>query len=55
MNLHEECLLRYLKSPDELSYFTEILKINNSILEKQFIIKNFVAKSLIISYTDKTD
>lgn len=55
MNLHEECLLRYLKSPDELSYSTEILKLNNFILEKQFLMKNFVAKSLSISYTDKID
>ena len=42
MNLHEECLLKYLKNPDELSYSTEILKINNLILEKQFILKNFM-------------
>ena len=53
MNLHEECLLKYLKRPDELSYTTDILKLNNFILEKQFIVKNFVAKSLSISYTDK--
>ena len=53
MNLHEECLLNYLKKPDELSYSTEILKLNNFILEKQFIMKNFVAKSFSISYTDK--
>ncbi len=52
MNLHEECLLRYLKYPDELSYATEILKLNNFIMEKQFLMKNFVAKSLVISYTD---
>ena len=55
MNLHEECLLNYLKNPDELSYATDILKLNNYILEKQFIIKNFVAKSLTISYTDRVD
>lgn len=53
MNLHEECLLRYLKYPDELSYATEILKLNNFILEKRFLMKNFVAKSLVISYTDE--
>ncbi len=53
MNLHEECLLRYLKIPDELSYSTEILKLNNFILEKKFISKNFVAKSLTFSYTDE--
>ena len=53
MNLHEQCLLRYLKNPDELSYSTEILKLNNFILEKRFIVKNFVAKSFTIGYTDE--
>ena len=52
MNLHEECLLRYLQNPDELSYSTEVLKLNNYILEKQFLLKNFVAKSAIINYTE---
>ena len=40
MNLHEKCLLRYLQNPDELSYSTEILKVNNFILEKTFILEN---------------
>ena len=53
MNLHEECLLKYLKYPDQLSYTTEIIKLNNLIMEKQFLMKNFVAKSFSISYTDK--
>lgn len=52
MNLHEKCLLKYLQNPDELSYFTQILKLNNFILEKQFLFKNFVAKSPVINYTD---
>jgi len=55
MNLHEQCLLRYLKNPDELSYSTEILKLNNFILEKRFLVKNFVAKSSNINYTDNVD
>ena len=55
MNLHEQCLLRYLKNPDELSYSTEILKLHNFILEKRFIVKNFVAKSSRINYTDNVD
>lgn len=55
MNLHEQCLLRYLKNPDELSYSTEILKLNNFILEKRFIVKNFVAKPSRINYTDNVD
>ncbi len=52
MNLHEKCLLRYLKNPDELSYTTEILKLNNFIMEKKFLMKNFVAKTSTISYTE---
>lgn len=55
MNLHEQCLLRYLKNPDELSYSTEILKLNNFILEKRFVVKNFVAKSSKFTYTDNID
>ncbi len=53
MNLHEKCLLKYLQNPDELSYSTEILKLNNFILEKQFIIKNFVAKNSQLNYTEE--
>ena len=52
MNLHEQCLLRYLQKPDELSYSTEILKLNNFILEKRFLVKNFVAKTSVINYTE---
>ena len=52
MNLHEQCLLRYLQNPDELSYSTDILKLNNFILEKHFILNNFVAKLSTLSYTD---
>ena len=55
MNLHEECLLRYLKRPDGIPCTTEILKLNNLILEKQFLMKNFVAKSFAISYTENRD
>ena len=51
MNLHEECLLRYLQNPDELAYSTQVLKLNNFILERQFVLKNFVAKSFNINYT----
>ena len=46
MNLHEKCLLRYLQNPDELSYSTEILKLNNCILERQFVL-NHVTLNLI--------
>jgi hypothetical protein len=49
MNLHEKCLLRYLQKPDELSYTTEILKLNNYILEKQFVLNNFTQNDKIMS------
>ena len=35
MNLHEECLLKYLINPLELFYTTELLRINNELLEKE--------------------
>lgn len=43
MNINEKCLLRYLQYPDELSYTTEILKLNNKILEQKFIMRNILA------------
>lgn len=46
MNLHEKCLLRYLQNPDELSYSTEILKLNNFILEKHFILNHLDKKEI---------
>ncbi len=49
MNLHEQCLLRYLQDPDELTSATEALLQNNSMLEEQFIV-NLVAKYSHISY-----
>ncbi len=52
MNLHEQCLLRYLKHPDELSYATEILKLNNQILEKKFVVKNILANLTLFNYTE---
>ena len=40
-NMNEECLLGYLKRPDSLCYCTNMLKLNNEILEKHYILKNF--------------
>ena len=34
MNLHEECLLKYLLNPLDLLHSTELLKLNNSLIEK---------------------
>lgn len=53
MNLNEECLLNYLKSPDELSYSTDILKLNNQILEQHFLLENILTKNLSLRYNTK--
>lgn len=53
MNLHEECLLKYLKNPDELSYSTDILKLNNQILEQHFLLENMLAKNLNFGCNNK--
>lgn len=55
MNLHEQCLLRYLTHPDELSYTTEILKLTNRILEQRFLVKNILANTALLNYTESTD
>jgi hypothetical protein len=55
MNLHEQCLLRYLKNPDELSYATEILKLNNKILEEKFVLKNILANLSMLNYTNNVE
>ena len=44
MSLHEDCLINYLLKPDELAYTTEILKLNNKLLEREFIKNNISAK-----------
>ncbi|MEI8129444.1 MAG: hypothetical protein WCG95_07495 [bacterium] len=53
MNLHEECLLKYLKSPDELGYSTDILKLNNQILEQHFLLQNVLTKNSNLIYNNK--
>lgn len=55
MNINEQCLLRYLQYPDELSYTTEILKLNNKILEQKFIVKNILTNVAGFTYTKNTD
>ena len=35
MNLHEECLLKYLLNPSGLFQTLELLKLNNSIIEQE--------------------
>ena len=55
MNINEQCLLRYLQYPDELSYTTEILKLNNKIMEQKFITKNILANVTMLNYTINAD
>lgn len=37
MNLHEECLLKYLLNPMDLFRSTELLKLNNDLIEKGLV------------------
>lgn len=53
MNLNEECLLKFLKAPDELSCCSDILKLNNQILEQHFILENILSKNLNLVYNKK--
>lgn len=45
MNLHEECLLKYLLNPIDLFRSTEMLKLNNSLIEKGIINNNFTTQT----------
>ena len=49
MNLHEECLLKYLLNPVDLSRSTELLKLNNSLIEKGTFAN--LAKNSKVNYT----
>ena len=51
MNLHEECLLKYLLNPLDLLHSTELLKINNNLIEKGLRGEKFLAKNPKINYT----
>ena len=55
MNLNEQCLLRYLKYPDELSFHTEILKLNNKILEQKFVTKHILAHMAGFDFAQQTE
>ena len=49
MNLHEECLLKYLTNPLDLLYATETLKTNNSLLEKAVCENKFATKGIKVN------
>ncbi len=51
MNLHEECLLKFLLNPLDLFQTTELLKLNNTLIEKGNFAQGILAKTPKINYT----
>lgn len=51
MNLHEECLLKYLTYPFDLFQTTELLKLSNNLLRENKFKSDFLAKKVKINYT----
>ena len=49
MNLHEECLLKYLLHPRDLTATTEMLKLNNLMIEKSLVCNNNSVKAAEIA------
>ena len=47
MSVNEDCLIKYLQKPDELAYTTEILKLNNKLMEREFVKKHIFGKIVI--------
>ncbi len=45
MNLHEECLLKYLLNPADLFRSTELLKLNNDLIQKGTFKSSYFAKN----------
>ena len=50
MNLHEECLLKYLLNPLGLFNSTEMLKMNNELIEKGFAKPSVLRKASKIKF-----
>ena len=50
MNLHEECLLKYLLNPLDLFYSTEQLVMNNSLIEKKVPVDRYVRQNVNVNY-----
>ena len=55
MNLHEECLLKYLLNPLDLLQSTELLKFNNSLIEKSICVDKILAKKAKINFNELGD
>ena len=52
MNLHEECLLKYLINPIDLLNVTESLRINNELISKEFEKTKHLVRNSKIKYTE---
>ncbi len=52
LNVNEDCLLRYLKFPDELSCCTDMLKLSNKILENHYVLENILTQKTSLLYND---
>ena len=50
MNLHEECLIKYLVNPLDLFYATEMLKNANRMIEDGVLKREFIAKNRTVNY-----
>ena len=51
MNLHEECLLKYLTNPSELTDSTDTLKLINKILSKGIFDEKYLMNRVSMEYT----
>ena len=51
MNLHEECLLKYLSNTKSLSSTTELLKLQNSLIEENLNKKNKYRTKFSVKFT----
>lgn len=50
MNLHEECLLKYLLNPTGINTSTELLKQANKLITKKTNFSNLLAKAVQMGY-----
>ena len=50
MNLHEECLIKYLLNPLDLFYVTEMLTKSNRMIEDGLLKREFIAKKPTVNY-----
>ena len=51
MNLHEECLLKYLLNPTDLFRSTELLKLNNDMIRDGLLNSRNLATNMKVNYS----